>query len=92
MADTADTTDTDSMTDPGITFKSEKEKETLTALVCSSALTSFMGAALVKRYPKWGYRYMLATGLIASLATIAFSLTEVDDSDPSPPESQDEDV
>jgi|GEM_PF-794676 hypothetical protein len=61
-----------------IGFESQDEKEKLISLTSSAALTSLIGAALMRRYPKWGYRYMVVNGVLAGLAALAYAMEDVE--------------
>lgn len=63
--------------EPVIEFESVEEKMLLFGAMTSTAVNSLVGAVLVKRYPKWGYRYMVLHGVFASMAAVAFHESDV---------------
>jgi|AntDeeMinimDraft_6_1070357.scaffolds.fasta_scaffold08876_2 hypothetical protein len=59
-------------------FESGHEKGVLTGLMASAAFYSLLGVGLMKRYPKWGARYLLAQGVFAALASVVYARGRVE--------------
>jgi len=61
-----------------IGFESQDEKEKLISLTSSAALTSLIGAALMRRYPKMGLPVHGRQRVLAGLAALAYAMEDVE--------------
>jgi len=59
-------------------FESNHEKGTLTGLMTATAIHSVLSVGLLKRYPKWGARYLLIQAVLAALAAVSYARGTVD--------------
>jgi hypothetical protein len=62
-----------------IEFESKHEQELLTALMTAGGVQSFVIGLLVKRYPKWGFRWAMATVVLCGAAAVAHQRGDVVD-------------